>query len=78
MNNFVMPVQKLTLTIQIKDNCFQSFVRTNFSPTRENFSLDRISSSMLEQKINEKMKAMTNELKQLQYVVFTILCSFHA
>lgn len=33
---------------------------------------------MLEQKIDKTMKAMTNELKQLQCVVFTILCSFHA
>lgn len=78
MNNFAMPVQKLTLTIQIKDNCFQSFVRINFSLKREIFPLDRILSSMLEQKINETMKAMTNELKQLQCVIFTILCSFHA
>lgn len=76
-----MPIKKLTLTIQIKDNCFQSFESTNFSSTRENvniFSLDRILLSMLEQKIDKTMKAMTNELKQLQCVVFAIVCSFHA
>lgn len=39
LSKIAMPIKKLTLTIQIKDNCFQSFVRINFSSTRENVNI---------------------------------------